>query len=223
MLIVRRSLPCVALLLAVAPLFAGETVSHPQLGFRLSVPDGFVQNAKRVQGDVVYAFERAPADGEKVGTFIVVRRLGGVLGREKLDPKSLAAQNPQVTLEAEKWKEFDIEVVRVPEQAGDLKMLTFNAQVPLKPAAIQVAVIGEAAREQELRSVLRSVLGRLEGSTNWLSGRERVTSVLLGVIQLVVTVGVLVAVAFIALRAVRKRKPARKDEGPGVRADLPGE
>ncbi|WP_161967505.1 hypothetical protein [Fimbriiglobus ruber] len=108
--------------------YAGETVANPQLGFRLSVPDGFVREPERVQGQVVYAFQRPPEGEQKVGTFIVVSRLGGVIGREKLDPKVIASKNPQVSLTSERWKAFDIEVFRVPEQSGELQLLTFNTQ-----------------------------------------------------------------------------------------------
>lgn len=207
-------LVAVGLLLAVAPAgHAGEAVAHPQLGLRLSVPDGFVQAPERVQGKVVYAFQRPPEGKQKVGMFIVVSRLGGALGREKLDPKAIASKSPQVTLTAERWKDFDIEVFRVPEQAGELQLLTFNAQVPLKPEAVQVAVIGEAGREAELRSTLRSVLGGLDGQTNWLNTEQRVSKLAEGLTRLGITVGVLVVIGVIIWRVVRGRRRGRTEPG----------
>ena len=160
--------------LAAVSLEAGEFVSHQQLGIRLTVPDGFVSDPERVQGDVIYAFQRPPVGDEGVGVFILVSQLRSVLDRRKINPKDLQARSPHVTIVTDRWKGFDVESFRVPEQVDDLQLLTFNAQVPLKPRAIQVSVIGELDREVELRGVLRSVLGNLDGQTNWLDNAERV-------------------------------------------------
>lgn len=209
------------------PLIAGETVSSQQLGFRLTVPDGFVQDPGRVKGDVVFAFQRPPAAGQKMNTLILVTRLGGVLGRGKINPKEVTAKKPQITIMTETWKEFDIEVFRVPEQAGDLQLVTFNAQAPLKPEAVQIAVIGEAAREVELRGILRSVLASLEGSTNWLNTDQRVSkftegitrlAIMIGVL-LILAVGVLAVIIVVVWNAVRKRRFPRGSAGPGATAD----
>jgi hypothetical protein len=201
----------VVLMMAFAPNgYGGETVAHPQLGLQLSAPDGFTQDPARVQGSVVYAFQRPPEDEQGVGVFIVVSRLGGVLSREKLDPKALASKMPQVMLATEKWKDFDIEVFRVAEQAEEIQLLTFNAQVPLKPEAVQVAIIGEASRESELRSILRSVLDSLDGQTNWLNTEQlnteqRVGKIIEGLTRLAITAVVLVLLARVAWRAIRGR------------------
>jgi hypothetical protein len=219
----KVALPSVVLTLPVAPVVAGETVSHPQLGFRLTVPDGFVQDREQVQGKVVYAFQRPPTGDRKTRAFIVVRRLGGVIGREKIDPKQVTAQNPRVTISAEKWKGFDIEVVRVPEQLGDHQVVTFNAQVPLKPEAVQIAVIGDAGEEDELRGVIRSVLGNVDGESNWLNTEQQASRLAEGIIRLSITVGVLVVVAVVIWRAFRKRKASRRAAEPREAADRPRE
>jgi hypothetical protein len=227
----RFVLLCVACTLAAGPLVADETVSDQQLGFRLTVPDGFVPDPEKIQGKVVCAFHRPPAADQKVGTFILVSRLSGVLGREKIDPKTVTASNPQVTIVTEKWKEFDIEVFRVPEQAGELQLLTFNAQVPLKPEAVQVAVIGDGTKESDLRSVLRSVLGSLDGPTNWLNTEQRAGQLAEGITRLAITVGVvlviavgvIVVIAVVVWRAVRKSKLTRGLAEPDAAADRPRE
>ena len=52
---------CVVLIIATGNLLvAGETVAHPQLGLRLTVPDGFVKDQTQVRGDVIHAFQRPP-------------------------------------------------------------------------------------------------------------------------------------------------------------------
>jgi len=199
--------------------YSGETVAHPQLGLRLTVPDGFAQDPERVQKQVVYAFQRPPEGQQKFGVFIVVSRLGGVLGREKLDPKGIASKNPHVTLTTEKWKDFDIDVFRVPEQAGELRLLTFNAQVPLKPEAVQVSVIGEASREAELRGTLQSVLSNLDGQTNWLNTEQRVSRLAEGLTGLAIAAGALVVIAVVIWRAVHGRKKSRGRTEPGAAED----
>jgi hypothetical protein len=203
------ALAAVAPALAAGALRAGETVSDDKLGLRLTVPDGFARDPARVKGKVIHTFHRPASGKEKFGTFIVVSRLGGLLGREKLDPKEFAAQSPRATLEGEKWKEFDIEVFRVPEEQDGVSVLTFNAQVPLKPEAVQVAVIGDADREDELRGVLRSTLDGLEGETNWLSTRKRVALLTEGVVRLALTVVVVAVIAVVIWRVVRKRRAGR--------------
>lgn len=212
----KNVLLCLIFQLTSAALVAGETVSNRQLGYRLSVPDGFVQDPEMVQGKVVCAFQRSPTANQKMGTFILVTRLGGVLGREKLDRKEVAALNPHITIITEKWKEFDIEVFRVPE-AFDL--LTFTAQVPLKPEAVQISVTGEAARENELRSELRYVLGSLEGSTNWLNTNQRVSRLVKAIAGLAGPFGgLLVVIALVVRRVLRKRALTRDPAEPGVTA-----
>jgi hypothetical protein len=200
--------------LAAAALGAGEAVSHPQLGFRLTVPDGFKPAPERIQGKVLYAYQREAAAGQPVGTFLLVSRLGGVLGREKITPQQIAAANPRVTVIDDKWKGFDVQVFRVPEEADGVQMLTFNAQVPLKPEAVQVTVIGEAAREAELRGVLRSALDGLDGETNWLTDKQRMDSLTDGMAQLIVTIGVVIfvvgSVVVMIWRSVTGEPPPRK-------------
>jgi hypothetical protein len=197
---------CAALMLISNLLTAGETVSDPALGFQLAIPDGFVRDPDRLKGDVIHAFQRPPQGKDSIGTFILVRRLGGVIDREKIRPEEVAAKNPQITFVPEKWKEFEIEVFRVPEQMGELRALTFNAQVPLKPAAIQLTVIGEVDREDELRSVLRSLLSTLDGQSNWLSRSERFERLGEGIARLAITATFITVIVVVVLRAVRKRK-----------------
>ena len=197
---------CFALALFSGSALAGERVAYKELGLSLTVPDGFTPDAERVKKDVVLAFQHAATEEAPFGMYIFVSRMHGVLRREQLDPKSLTAKNPQVTLFVESWKGFDIEVLRVPEQAGDLDVVTFNAQVPLRPEAVQISVAAEASREEEAKRVLRSVLASLDGQTNWLTTEERVERFISGSIKLAGTVAVLVLLAILVWRAVRRRK-----------------
>lgn len=84
-----------------------------------------------------------------------------------------------------------------------------SPQVPLKPEAVQVAVIGEASREAELRSTLQHVLGGLDGQTNWLDTGQRVSRFVEGLSRLAITAGVLAVIAVAIWRAVRRGRKAR--------------
>jgi hypothetical protein len=217
-----RSLKSIALgmtlALAAAPLFAGETVANQALGFRLSVPDGFVQDPTKAQGDIVFAFMRPPGPSDKANSAVMVSRMRGVIGREKIDPK-LLAKAPKVSLVPEKWKDFEIEVMRVPEEIGGVKVVTFNAQVPLKPEAIQISVVGEVARENELRSVLRTVLATLDGQTNWLTTDERINRGATGIAKMAITIAVLLFLGGLVWRGLRGRKTTESTAAPGDAAE----
>lgn len=194
-------------------LVAAETVDDRTLKFRLSVPDGFVADPDKVNGDTVHAFQRSPEGDQRVGVFVLITRLGGVIGREKLDIKDIAGRNPEVTVQAARWRGFDIEVIRVPEEIQGVRLVTLNAQVPLRPQAIQVGVVAEASREEEARQVLDAVLERLDGETNWLTQQERVNRAVEGGSRLIATCAMLLAamfgVVFLIWRAARRAKTNR--------------
>lgn len=199
---------CVVLIIATGNLLvAGETVAHPQLGLRLTVPDGFVKDQTQVRGDVIHAFQRPPIGERKIGTFILISQLKGVLGREKLDIRDLPPNQSNVKILTENWKEFDIDVIRLPEEAKTMSLLTLNAQVPLKPLAIQISVFGEAVQEEELRSILQSVLRSLDGQTNWLTEEQRASKLGTGITKLAITAGVILLIIAAIWGYVGSRKP----------------
>jgi hypothetical protein len=205
------------LLLTAALARAGERAAAPQFGFQLEVPDGFVRQPELVGGDILFAFRRPQKEGERFDTTILVSRLHGPLDREKRDQNrnGVRARNPQATVSTETWKAFEIDVFRVPEPAGDFRVVTLNAQVPLKPEAIQVSVAAEEAREADAREVLRSVLAKLEGESNWLTDAERAHRLGEGVGRLVCSGAccgfAVVGVGLLFWLAVRKsaRRPQR--------------
>ena len=154
-------------MVAAAHSMAGETLSNSQLGMQITIPDGFVELSGEAKDDTVYAFHR-PADDKKPAIYLQVRRLGGALERKRLDAFDLAVQSPGATLDLENWNGYEIQIFRVPEEEEDedgkpVKYVTFNAPLPLIPEAVSVDVSGEAAHEQEIRSVLRQVLGTVRG------------------------------------------------------------
>lgn len=184
---------------------APEEVQDANLGFTLRVPDGFKPEKDAVKGKVIHSFSRPPRDDQSMGTMVLVQRMGGVIGRGPIDRKTKAADGGDLQFSTAKWKEFEIEVVRMQEKLEGVPCISLKANVPLKPEAILLIVFGETSREAELRGLLDEMLATLDGDTNWLTGSERgeqwgrvVGGILVGVI------------AVLIVRLVRKRSIKRE-------------
>lgn len=150
-------LPVVALLLQVA--------SNAALGYRFPLPQGFESFAAgRSQPDVVDCWT------DNVGLVLCVQRMHGTLGQEHLR----AADLPRGTrLSTQKWKGFDIDVIRTDTVESGTAIVVYAAQVPLRPEAIQLVLAGPTAQAGGAEAILAAALARLEGQTNWLPSTER--------------------------------------------------
>jgi len=150
-------LPALALLLQVA--------SNAELGYRFPLPPGFEAFAAgRSQPDVVDCWT------DNVGLVLCVERMHGTLGQEHLK----AADLPRGTrLSTQKWKGFDIDVIRTDTVESGSAIIVYAAQVPLRPEAIQLVLAGPTAQAGGAEAILASALAGLEGQTNWLSSSER--------------------------------------------------
>ena len=148
---------------------ASENVVDESRGFTLKLPEGFSPHPVLMDSapEVIHGFIKGDPNDEVVDTFVVIESMRGKIGRERLRlqdmPPGFAGQ-----LSTAKWHDFEIDVIGIPEQVGELSLLTYNAQIPLKKDAIQVKVIGTADREAELRQILDQVLEGLQGESNWL-------------------------------------------------------
>jgi hypothetical protein len=109
---------------------------------------------------------------------ISLQDLGGTIGREDLSKKQ--DKPAGVTLEKTHWQSFDIDVFKVEETTGKVTNITLNAQVPLKPRAIQVSVMGPAAEEASLRQEMQAIVTSVAGTSNWLTPDERVSRLAAG-------------------------------------------
>jgi hypothetical protein len=198
-----------------ARLLAGPVIDDPKFSFRLTLPDGFVPAPDKVRGDIIHAYTR-PAGGGHPAIWVAVQRMGGTLPQGKLGPPP--AGKPAVTVFTERWKRFDLEVVRLPESSDGVDYLTFNTQVPLAGEAIQLLVFGPATEEAELRAVTRALLDTLDGQSNWTSREDRIGKAMVGVVKLVGVVGVVVGLVLFGLwrnrvrrRALRRREDDERD------------
>ena len=179
-------LPVVALLLQVA--------SNAELGYRFPLPQGFaVFAAGRSQPDVVDCWT------DNVGLVLCVQRMHGTLGQEHLTAADLP---PGTRLSTQKWKGFDIDVIRTDTVESGTAIVVYAAQVPLRPEAIQLVLAGPTAQAGGAEAILASALAGLEGQTNWLSstGRAGRLGTIVGWV-----VGIAVGVLIVRMVVTRRR------------------
>lgn len=162
-----------ALFPGAARLRAQGRVTDSTLGFSFVVPPGFREAPElRTEAKALYAFSRIPVHDQRVPTLIVIRGLGGTIRRQPLKGLKDAAGNP-VEVDSLPWKTFQIPVAVKPDSANGTPALDLNAQVPLRPQALQVTVFGDATSRRNLEDVLKTVLDSLDGKSNWLTVQER--------------------------------------------------
>ena len=174
----------------------GLDYSNPQLGFKAKLPDNLDDVSIRVgiHGGLI-SLGKWNSSHTALIKMISLQDLGGTIGREDLSKKDKPAG---LTLEKTHWQGFDIDVFKVEDGSGKDAKVTFNAQVPLKPRAIQVSVMGPAADEASLRQEMQAIVTSVAGTTNWLTPAERVTLLSSGVGRLAIlcllVVGIVVVV-----------------------------
>jgi hypothetical protein len=153
----------------VLPAYAGERVVDSARGFTLSLPDGFVPIPKPAGAspDIAQTFVLGDQTDNELDIILFVEEMNGTLGRERLQLKDLPTGFEGRLFRAQ-WQGFEVDAFEVPENLGDIKMLTFNVQIPLKREAIQIRLFGPAAREAELKSLLPEILAGLAGESNWI-------------------------------------------------------
>lgn len=189
---------------------AAQIVNDAQLAFTLTLPEGFEPAPRFVgqQPDIVHGFEYGKPDERGVRVILIIERMRGTLGREKLDPADFPA-GAKGKLFDTTWDGFELQGFEVHEQLAEGEFITFNVQIPLKPEAIQVKLIGAAARRAELEQLLPQILGGLKGQSNWL--RSAASPALdqsrgyANTLLAVAIVSVIIGVAFIWFVARRNR------------------
>jgi hypothetical protein len=147
---------------------AGEIVRDPEHGFTWSIPNGFQASPALAAKNpkIIHAFSYTEPDGAPPVIVLYATNLGGTLGRERLTKANLPA-GFKGSVFSEKWHDFEVDVIEVPEEVNGAQYLTYNAQIPLKKLAIQMSVCGPSARKAELLSLLRTSLDGLQGESNW--------------------------------------------------------
>ena len=149
-----------------------QATSNTELGYVMSLPDGFVAIPAEFAGgrDVVGCWAGEGSQSSQGAFVLCVQRMHATLGREHLKSTDLPAKSQLLTV---RWKGLDIDAIRTDTGQTGTPITVYTAQVPLRREAIQVIVAGPSARATEALAILNSVLGSLKGETNWLSSTER--------------------------------------------------
>ena len=66
--------------------------------------------------------------------------------------------------------------------------VSLNAQIPLKPRAIQVSLSAPLTEERALRHEMAMLLATIEGPSNWVTSRDRSTLASVGMVRSVVVI-----------------------------------
>ena len=111
----------------------------------LSVPDGFVANSNLIglKPDIIHGFILGDPTDDKPDIVLLIETLGGTIGRERIKAEDLPP-GFQGQVFTTQWHEFEVDAFEIPEVVEQLAMLTYNVQIPLKRAAIQVKLVGPA-------------------------------------------------------------------------------
>src|SRR5262249_18333569 len=158
----------------------GMDYSNPELKFKAKLPDNLEDVSIRVpiRGGLI-SLGKWNSSHTGLIKLVSLQDLGGTIGREDLSKRKDKPAN--VTLEKIRWQSFDIDLFRGEKIVGKDTNVTFNAQVPLKPDAIQVTVFGTAADDASLRQEMQEIVTSVQGASNWLTTDERVSRLAGGV------------------------------------------
>ncbi len=194
-----RVMPAVILFLLVVATAGEAQVRNAELGYSLTLPEGFTDFPEaRSQKDVVDSWsEAAPVSANGALVFLVVR-MHGILPREAMRQEDVPANTQVVSF---KWKGFDVSGLRTQASQEGKPVFVLVAQVPLRPEAVQLSVAGPADQETRGQAIMEATLASLEGETNWLTSTERA-----GRLGTAAGWWIGIAVAVIAVLAWRKRR-----------------
>jgi len=194
-----RVIPCLMLLLLVSASAVESQVRNAELGYSLTLPDGFTDfPAARSQKDVVDAWSETTPASANGALVLLVARMHGVLPREALRQQDVPANTQVVSF---KWKGFDVSGLKTLTTQAGQPVFVLVAQVPLREEAVQLSVAGPADQEVRGQSIMEATLASLEGETNWLTSAERS-----GRLGRAAGLWIGIAVAAIAILAWRKRR-----------------
>ena len=75
------------------------------------------------------------------------------------------------------WQGFDIDAIEFPEETGGLSLVNIKVQVPVKPEAIQISVVGPRDRRDEsLALVNRLLKGFRRNRTGWTQSHRNLAN-----------------------------------------------
>jgi hypothetical protein len=160
-----------------------ETFRSLDPAFSFSLPNGFQDFPQGHGPKVLYSFARG-TPGDASFAVLRIEGLGGTIGREELNLASVeksarcsvAGTGVQVNglqYRKTRWKTFELDLIVTRLVGAEQELLTLGTQVPLVKEAVEISILGPAKDEQRLVAELQSILGSLDGRTNWLTDAER--------------------------------------------------
>ncbi len=191
----------IALLLFSSRLLALD-YSNSELGFKATLPDGLQDASKMMRVKSLVSLGKWNESKTSLLNVVSIQDLGGAIGREDLSKRNTLPAN--ATIEKIPWKSFQIDLFRILEGKNGVSVITFNAQVPLKPHAIQISVVGPAEQEAELRKQIQDIVASVDGPSNWLTKDERIDRVAYGIGRLVGAACVLLVIIVLAVRKMSR-------------------
>jgi hypothetical protein len=194
-----RVTPAALLLWLVAAAAAQSQVHNAELGYTLTLPQGFTEFPEaRSQKDVVDAWSEATPTSPNGTVVILVARMHGVLPREAMRQEDVPANTQVVSF---KWKSFEVSGVKTQTSQAGKPVFVLVAQVPLRKEAVQLSVAGPADQQARGQAIMEATLASLEGETNWLTASERA-----GRLGTAAGWWIAIAVAAVLVLAWRKRR-----------------
>ena len=185
-------------------------ILNEDLGFRVEIPGGFMDNRAPQPPRMLYSFLHADANG--VDLCVSIERLGGRVAKGPLGPefyeglRRSVPPDAQIEQAAVFWRTHQLDAFRVQYSMGGRVLSAWTVQVPLAREAIQIGVGGRPEASEESRKLLEQLLTGLEGISNWDSPAARMASLSLRP----------------GPRASRAAEPAEPTAGPGEAAVTPG-
>ena len=194
-----RVTAAVMFVLLVAASAAQSPVRNAELGYSLTLPQGFTDFPEaRAQKDVVDAWTEATPVSANGAMVLLVARMHGALPHEAMRQEDAPANTQVVSF---KWKGFDVGGLKTQASQEGKPVFVLLAQVPLRREAVQLSVAGPVDQAARGQAIMEATLASLEGETNWLSSTERA-----GRLGRAAGVWISIAVALVAVLAWRKRR-----------------
>jgi hypothetical protein len=194
-----RVTPAVLCFLLATATPAESQVRNAQLGYSLTLPDGFTDFPEaRSRKDVVDSWSEATPLSANGALVLLVARMHGTLPREAMRQEDVPANTQVVSF---KWKGFDVSGLKTLASQQGQPVFVLVAQVPLRREAVQLSVAGPADQEGRGQAIMEATLATLEGETNWLTSAERSNR-----LGRAAGLWIGIAVALVAILAWRKRR-----------------
>jgi hypothetical protein len=148
-----------------------QVVANNELGYRMTLPDEFIRITEFIPlpgKDIVDCWGGDASGGGHL--ILCVERMRTVLGRERLKPADVTPGTELLTV---RWQGFDIDASRTDTVLSGAPMVVYRAQVPLRREAVRVIVAAPRAATVQAQTTLTTVLGSLEGESNWPASERR--------------------------------------------------